>query len=490
MSSSKISAIRWSVPLTPSHVCKLIRAEPDARKALLIFNSASAEYPSGYRHDHETFAVIAARLAASSLARAAESILCRAFSELGDSPSESSFLPIIRSYSRAHLPLDALRLFRRMSSEFHLFPSHRSYNAVLAALVANSHLSLAKTLFNEMKTAGVSFTVASFNVLIKAFCSAQSAASGALDSAIRIFRSMPMRGCSPDVCTYNTLIDGLCRHGRVGDAKKLFEEMQQLDYSPNVVTFTSLMHGMCLSGNFDEALRLFDGMGKRAIKPNVITYTSLIDGLCKGGRSLEAMGFLEQMMKQGCLANVMTYSALINGLCAEGRLQQALEVLDKMRLHGRKADAGLYGKLIKGLCESNQFQEAANYLDEMALSGISPNRLTWGLHVRIHNMVIRGLCSNGKLVRSFHLYLNTRNCGISIDPETYALLLDCYCKKGDVHKTVSICHEMMIDGCFPDYNAWHGVLEVHLGRRKVRKTIESIWDELVQSMGDIDVSER
>ncbi|KAH0464428.1 hypothetical protein IEQ34_007214 [Dendrobium chrysotoxum] len=484
MVSSKTPAIKWTAPPAPSHVLQLIRSERDIQKALLIFESASNEYSSGYRHDHSTFALMATRLAASGLHRPAESLLSRAFSELGDPPAEPSFLPLIRAYSRAHLPLDALRLFRRMTSDFLLRPSHRSYNAVLAALVANNHLSLAKTLFNEMKVSGVPFTVSSFNILIKALCS-----SGVIEAAFRIFHRMADRGCPPDACTYSTLIDGLCQHGRLDDACKLFDEMPQQGLSPTVVTFTSLMHGLCRSGQFEHALKVFDEMSKKGIKPNVVTYSSLIDGLCKGGRAMEAMELLEQMRKQGCLPNVVTYAALINGLCGEEKLREALEVFDKMRLHGRKPDAGLFGKIIKSLCVSNRYQEAANYLDEMVLSGIVPNRLTWSLHVRIHNMVIRGLCSSGEIIRAFQVYLSSRNRGISVEPETYSLLLEFYCKKGDVHKASSIVDEMMIDGCIPDYTSWCSILDVLWAPRKVRKEAELMWDKLVCGVGDHGVSE-
>ncbi|PKA50189.1 Pentatricopeptide repeat-containing protein [Apostasia shenzhenica] len=479
MASSAAPAIRWSVPLTAPQVLQMIRSERDVQKALHIFDSASGEYASGYRHDHHTFAFMAARLASAGLPRPAESLLFRAFSELGEPPAEPSFLPVLRAYSRCHLPHDVLRLFRRMAYEFLLQPSHRSYNTVLASLVANNRPILAKNLFKEMKNAGVPFTVASFNILIKAICS--SAAS--IDTALRVFRSMPDRGCLPDSCTYNTLIDGLCRRARVDDAQKLFDEMQQKGCLPTVVTFTSLMHGLSRFEQFEEALKLFNEMCKSGVKPNVITYSSLIDGFCRGGRALEAMGLLEKMGRQGCLPNVITYSSLINGLCSESRLKEALEVFDKMRLQGRKPDAVLYGKLIKALCESNRFQEAANYLDEMVFSGILPNRLTWLLHVRTHNTVIRGLCRKDEIIRAFHVYLATRNRGISIEPETYGLLVASYCKKRDADTAAIVINEMMIDGLFPDITAWSSVLEAYWGRRKVRQAVEIILDELISGGG-------
>lgn len=486
MASSKASpAIKWAAPLAAPHVLQLIRAERDVQKALLIFDSASGEYSSGYRHDHSTFALMAARLAAAGLPRPAESLLSRASSELGDPPAEPSFLPLIRAYSRARLPIDALRLFRRMTSDFLLRPSHRSYNAVLAALVANNRLPLAKALFSEMKLGGVPFTVASFNILINALCSAPSASSGALDAAVRILRRMPDRGCPPDACTYNTLIDGLCHHGRVDDACNLFDEMPQIGLSPTVVTFTSLIHGLCKFGHFDRALKIFHEMSKKGIKPNVVTYTSLIDGLCKGGRSTEATNLLEQMARQGCSPNALTYAALINGLCGEERLREALEVFDRMRLQGRKPDAGLYGKIIKHLCSSGRYREASSYLDEMVLSGVVPNRVTWSLHCAIHNAVIRGLCAAGEAARAAQICRSSRSRGIAVEAESYRLLVEVFCRRGDGGKASGVVGEMVGDGWFPDPATWGSVLDILWGRRKVREEAELVWDELVRGDGDL-----
>lgn len=65
---------------------------------------------------------------------------------------------------------------------------------------------------------------------------------------------MPNRGCTPDSYTYGTLINGLCRLGKIGEAKELFKEMETKGCSPSVVTYTSLIHGLCQSGNLDEAM--------------------------------------------------------------------------------------------------------------------------------------------------------------------------------------------------------------------------------------------
>ncbi|KAG1346776.1 pentatricopeptide repeat-containing protein [Cocos nucifera] len=475
--------MRWTKEITPAQVLQLIRAEPDPRKALLIFDSATAEYPSGFRHDLPTFSLMATRLAAAGLLPAAESLLERVPSELGRPPSEASFLVLLRAHGRAHRPLDALRLFRQAPTRFRLHPSHRSYTALLAVLVAENRLALARGLYNHMREAGVPPTVVSYNVLLKALCSAAtsgvSAATGTVDAALRVFGRMPDRGCPPDSCSYNTLIDGLCKIGRVEEAQELFRQMDSNGCSPTVVTYTTLIHGLCRSDRLEEALKVFDEMGQRGVDPNIITYSSLVDGLCKGGRSLKAMVLLDRMVAECRPPNTITYSSIIHGLCKEGRLREAVEVLDSMRLQGRKPDAGLYGKLIKGLCDSGRFQEAANYLDEMVLSGISPNRVTWSLHMRIHNMVVVGLCAKNVSTRAFQVYQSMRTRSISTETETFHFLVECFCKKGDVHKAARIVSEMLLEGCVPYQDTWRIIMGGYWERRKVREAAELMWDQLV-----------
>jgi pentatricopeptide repeat protein len=280
---------------------------------------------------------------------------------------EPPFLALLRAFSRAHRPLAALHLFRSTPTDLGLPHSARSYTAVLAALVAHSHLSLARSILVDMCAAGFAPTTATYNVLLKAHC---SDASSPVDDALRIFRNIP----KPDACSYNTAIDGICRRGCLAEALNLFSEMVEKDIAPTVVTYTSVIHWLAKEGCFDDALKVFDEMGKRGISPNLITYSSLIDGLCKGGRAASALGLLDRMIKERKLPNMITYSSVIDGLCKERRLNEAMEVLDRMRLLGRKPDAGLFGKLIFVLCDAGRAVEAANYLDEMILAGLNQTK--------------------------------------------------------------------------------------------------------------------
>ncbi|OAY66629.1 Pentatricopeptide repeat-containing protein [Ananas comosus] len=422
--------IRWSDPPSPAQLHRLVRAAPDARRALLAFDAAAAEGAGAAGAARAGSAPTPPPSPSSSPASPppASSPPPRASSPA--SPPRPRSSPS-SAPSPAPPPLAALRLLRSAPRPLR---SPRAYTAALAALVAHRRLPLARALLAEMRAEGVPPTPATRNVLIGALCS-----RGALDAALRALRRAP----APDACSYGTLIAGLCRHGRVAEARALFREMRGSGVAPTVVTYTTLLHWLGRSGSLDDALDLFDEMRQRGVAPNVITYSSLIDALCKGGRSAKVMELLDQMVKERCLPNAITYSSVVDGLCKEGRLGEATDVFDRMRLQGKKPDAGLYGKLIAGLCDSGRAKEGANYLDEMILSGVSPNRVTWSLHVRINNTVVAGLCAKNELGRAFQVYQSMRTRGISIEPKTFHLLVVCFCNKSDVDKAARVVCEML-----------------------------------------------
>lgn len=466
---------KWPKQITATLVEQLIQAERDIKKALLIFDSASAEYTNGFRHDHTTFSLMISRLVTANQFRSAEGMLHRMKEEKCE-VTEDILLTICRGYGRVHKPLDAIRIFRKMA-DYQLRPTPKSYITIFDILVEESHIKMALSIYREMKEMGIPRSVVSLNILIKALCKNNET----IDAALRIFLEMPNRGYPPDSYTYGTLINGLCKLGKINQAKELFREMEQKGHTPSVVTYTCLINGLCKFNHVDEAMRLLEEMKRSGIEPNVFTYSSLMDGLCKSGQSSQAMQLLDMMVRKHHLPNMVTYSTLISGLCNEGKLNEAVEILDRMRLQGKKPDAGLYGRIISGFCAASSYQEAANFIDEMVLGGISPNRVTWALHVRMHNMVVQGLCNNVDPTRAFQLYLSMRTRGISIEISTFECLVKYYSKRGDMHKAARILDEMTLDGCVPDEGIWNAVMCGFWDRKKVREATELLLAGLVQS---------
>ncbi|XP_021900071.1 pentatricopeptide repeat-containing protein At5g46100, partial [Carica papaya] len=289
---SKIAMFKWLKQITPSQVVQLIKAEKDIEKAHRIFDSATAEYVNGFRHDHTSFAYMISRLLSANQFRVAEDLLNR-MKEEKCKITEEIFLSICRGYGRVHRPLDAVRVFHKMIDSG-LDPTQKSYITVFSILVEENQLKLALRFYKYMRQMGIPPSVVSLNVLIKALCKK----SGMMDAALRIFHEMPSRGCPPDSFTYGTLINGLCRLGKITEAKELLKEMERKDCSPSVITYTSLIHVLCHSKNVGEAMGLFEEMKRKGVEPNVFTYSTLMDGLFKSGHSSKAVELFEVMISR------------------------------------------------------------------------------------------------------------------------------------------------------------------------------------------------
>ncbi|CAL8166735.1 unnamed protein product [Prunus armeniaca] len=200
---------KWLKQIMTSQLEQLLKAEKEIQKDILIFHSTTAEYTNGFRHDHTTFGLMVARLVSANQFRSAEALLDR-MKEEKCSVTEDIFLSVCRGYVCVHRPLDAVRVFHKME-DFQCKPTPKSYITILGILVEENQLKIAF--------------------------------SSSMGAALRIFCEMPNHGCPQDSDTYGTLINGLCKLGKIGEAKELFNEMETKGCLPSVVTYTSLIHG-------------------------------------------------------------------------------------------------------------------------------------------------------------------------------------------------------------------------------------------------------
>ncbi|CAN6847637.1 unnamed protein product [Brassica oleracea] len=261
-----------------------------------------------------------------------------------------------------------------------------------------------------------------------------------LFDSLRVFHKMKNFDCDPTHKGYVTLLAILVEENQLKLAFKFYKNMREIGLPPTVASLNVLIKALCRNEKtVDAGVNILLEMPKRG---------SLMDGLCKDGRALQAIELFEMMMARGCRPNM-----------------------------GLKPDAGLYGKVISGFCAVSKFREAANFLDEMILGGITPNRLTWNIHVRRSNEVVRGLCTSYP-TRAFTLYLSMRSRGISVEVETLDSLVKCLCKKGEFQKAVQLVNEIVADGCIPNKGTWKVLIGHTLDKTMVGEASEYLLRDL------------
>ncbi|KAM7466417.1 hypothetical protein LguiB_013979 [Lonicera macranthoides] len=184
-------------------------------------------------------------------------------------------------------------------------PTVVTFTTLIKGLFAQDKFSEAKNLF--IKLLGekqIKPTVVTYGAVMNGLCK-----SGNTKIAIELLKSMETLNFEADVYCYNMIIDSLCKDRMISDAKNLLVEMNKKGISPVVVTYTSLIHGLemvdrnvspdvhtfnivvdafCKEGMVKEAEDVLEVMIKRGEFPTVVTYSALMDGYCLQGRMEEA----------------------------------------------------------------------------------------------------------------------------------------------------------------------------------------------------------
>ncbi|XP_047177027.1 pentatricopeptide repeat-containing protein At1g05670, mitochondrial-like [Vigna umbellata] len=172
---------------------------------------------------------------------------------------------------------------------------------------------------------------------------------------------MVEKGLTPNVVTYTTLVDGLCKRGEVDIANELLLEMSEKGLQPNVCTYIALINGLCKVGNIEQAIKIMEEMDLTGFYPDTITYTlwTLI-GCSKM--------IYKRMYAQGVMPDNNTYNILIKGHCKARNRKEAWFLHNEMVEERFSLTVASYDALIKGFCKRKFVQ--AKKLFEMKLKAL------------------------------------------------------------------------------------------------------------------------
>ena len=121
------------------------------------------------------------------------------------------------------------------------------------------------------------------------------------------------RFCKPNIVSYNTVINGLCKDGLFVDALSLFSEMACNRVLPDVFTFFNSCSVHVRS--MERGFKVINEMVDPKITPDVYTFSVFVDMLCKEGKFANALGLLKIMVQRGVKPDTITYNLLLNGYC-------------------------------------------------------------------------------------------------------------------------------------------------------------------------------
>ncbi|XP_065863260.1 pentatricopeptide repeat-containing protein At3g22670, mitochondrial-like [Euphorbia lathyris] len=334
------------------------------------------------------------------------------------------------------------------------------------------------------------------------------AAAGKYEDAIEVFRGLEKFGVSKDLVALNTLMDALAKERSVEHAMNVFMEFKDC-ISVNLHSFNILMHGYCKAGKLDEAKNTMVEMEKHGFQPGVVAYTCLIESYCKLKDFRNVDATLEEMEVKGCKPSVITYTIIMHNLGKAKQINEALEVYEKMKRNGLVPDAAFYSSLIFILSKSGRIKDAWNVFIDMEKQGVDRDVLTYNsmvssacTHKQEENALkllrlmeekeckpnvetygpLLKLCCKRKRIKVLkflvdHMYKNN----VSIDLGTYALLVRGLCNSGKIELACSFFEEAISKDMLP-YDSTYKILVEALEKNNMAESMVKIQKLMVQMM--------
>ncbi|KAL6597304.1 hypothetical protein ACP70R_046744 [Stipagrostis hirtigluma subsp. patula] len=229
------------------------------------------------------------------------------------------------------------------------------------------------------------------------------------------------RAYPPNARVYTTLMKGYMNAGRVNDVVVMLRAMQREGETspasrPDHVTYTTVVSALVTAGDMDRAHAVLDEMAAAGVPANRVTYNVLLKGYCQQLQMSKARELFQDMAAAGIEPGVVTYNTLMDGCVLADDTAGALALFNEMRSRGIAPSTASYTTLMKALATSGQPKAAHRVFDEMERDpGVAVDRAAW-------NMLVEGYCRLGQLEAAKQVVARMKAHGVRPDVATYGSL--------------------------------------------------------------------
>ncbi|KAL0408084.1 UNVERIFIED_CONTAM: putative pentatricopeptide repeat-containing protein, partial [Sesamum radiatum] len=95
---------------------------------------------------------------------------------------------------------------------------------------------------------------------------------------------------------------------RMGEALEIVNTMWEHDITPDIITYNIILDELCKSSSSDNVLETFKAMMEKGCIPNAITYNILIESFCKARKLARAVEFLNEIQQNDCMRQLKSYT--------------------------------------------------------------------------------------------------------------------------------------------------------------------------------------
>ncbi|KAL6537613.1 hypothetical protein OROMI_026147 [Orobanche minor] len=280
---------------------------------------------------------------------------------------EGFVIRIITLYGRAGMVKHAVNTF----CDMHLFGCKRtvkSFNAALKVLSQSRDLEAINSFLSDVPFRfDIKLDVYSVNIVVKAFCE-----MGFLDKAYLVVVEMEKLGITPDVITYTTLIAAFYKASRPEIANGLWNLMVLRGCLPNIVTFNVRIQFLVCKGRAWDANKLLNFMRRRKKFPEFpdeVSYNLVIKGFCRAGYYKMAMRVYLSFQDDGYKPNQKIYQTMIHYICMAGEFDLGYTMCKDSMQQNWYPSVHTINNLLEGLVKDRKpiMIDKAKYIYSLAL---------------------------------------------------------------------------------------------------------------------------
>ncbi|KAJ0533148.1 putative tetratricopeptide-like helical domain superfamily, DYW domain-containing protein [Helianthus annuus] len=368
-------------------------------------------------------------------------------------PSISSINNLLRSFTNTHSPHKTLSFYSFIRKNYNFKPNNYTFTFLLQTCTKFHNIVAGFQVHGHVIKLGFYGDVFVGNSLVNLYF-----VFGEEKCARQVFDEMSRR----DLVTWNVVIAGWVKLGRVGDARKVFDEMPERD----AVSWSSLITGYVRNGLLEEGVELFERMVKVGVVPNEAGLVMVFSACAQLGLVENAIRIHSIVDALSCRMTVHVWTGLVDMYAKCGCIDKARELFEKMP----EKDVSSWNVMICGLAMHGLGMEAIKLFEKFLIEGHTPVNVTF--------IGVLSACSKAGLVDEGYLYfkLMTEKYGIVPEMEHYGCMVDLLSRAGLVTDAIEFVEQMPIE---PDPVLWvtilgacrtHGLVE--LGEKSGQKLIE------------------
>jgi pentatricopeptide repeat protein len=221
---------------------------------------------------------------------------------------------------------------------------------------------------------------------------------------------------SPDVVTFNTMINVYVKTQRLEDAFALFLQMKSQGIEPTIVTYTSLIDGCGKCGNFTMALSLYNDVKDSRLELNMHLFNAVMNAGLINGHVFVIDEVMKEISAQKLKPNTITFNTLLSGYLRFDQLYKMKSVVEQMKSIGVEFSAVTQTTVLQAI----QLVHTAADLDEffhlLVIAGLTPSQVQG-------SQAVKDLIQLGRLHLAQRLMIRLMSSGCSLTEEVFLAII-------------------------------------------------------------------